>query len=146
MSYNTSPEMRDLQNDVEKLQEDLVDKVFRHVMKDSFSCAAKCCINASGKKRNSCTENCMQKMPVMQNIVKNEMQTFQQRLQRCQMNCNEEIQDRVPVGDMSKLSDSAKEELQQQMMDCANSCFVQFRKKVPALYGRIESQVKSLHN
>ena len=59
---------------------------------------------------------------------------------------DEEIQDRVPVGDMSKLSDSAKEELQQQMMDCANSCFVQFRKKVPALYGRIESQVKSLHN
>ena len=45
------------------------------------------------------------------------------------MNCNEEIQDRVPVGDMSKLSDSAKEELQQQVMDCANSCFVQFRKK-----------------
>ena len=88
----------------------------------------------------------MQKMPVMQNIVKNEMQTFQQRLQRCQMNCNEEIQDRVPVGDMSKLSESAKGELQQQVMDCANVALFNFEKKVPALYGRIESQVKSLHN
>ena len=56
------------------------------------------------------------------------------------MNCNEEIQDRVPVGDMSKLSDSAKEELQQQMMDCANSCFVQFRKKFQLCMAELESR------
>ena len=77
----------------------------------------------------------------MQQIVQQEMQTFQQRLQRCQMNCNEEAQDKVSMADMSMLSDSARDQLQNQVMQCNNKCFLQFREKVPALYSRIESQV-----
>ena len=77
----------------------------------------------------------------MQQIVQQEMQTFQQRLQRCQMNCNEEAQDKVSMADMSMLSDSARDQLQNQVMQCNNKCFSQFREKVPALYSRIESQV-----
>ena len=74
-------------------------------------------------------------------IVQQEMQTFQQRLQRCQMNCNEEAQDKVSMADMTMLSDSARDQLQNQVMQCNNKCFSQFREKVPALYSRIESQV-----
>ena len=81
------------------------------------------------------------KMPMMQQIVQQEMQTFQQRLQRCQMNCNEEALDKVSMADMSMLSDSARDQLQNQVMQCNNKCFSQFREKVPALYSRIESQV-----
>ncbi len=77
----------------------------------------------------------------MQQIVQQEMQTFQQRLQRCQMNCNEEAQDKVSMADMSMLSDSARDQLQNHVMQCNNKCFSQFREKVPALYSRIESQV-----
>ena len=77
----------------------------------------------------------------MQQIVQQEMQTFQQRLQRCQMNCNEEAQDKVSMADMTMLSDSARDQLQNQVMQCNNKCFSQFREKVPALYSRIESQV-----
>ena len=57
------------------------------------------------------------------------------------MNCNEEAQDKVSMADMSMLSDSARDQLQNQVMQCNNKCFSQFREKVPALYSRIESQV-----
>ena len=144
-NQETSPDMKDLQNEIEKLQDNMVDKIFRPVMKDSFSCAAKCCINANSKNLNHCAENCMKKMPVMQNIVQQEMQTFQQRLQRCQMNCNEEVQDKVSMADMSRLSESAKDELEQQLRSCANRCFVNFRGKIPSLYSRIEHQVRQLN-
>ena len=113
-------------------------------MKESFSCAAKCCINASSKSLNQCAEQCMRKMPVMQKIVQQEMQAFQERLQRCQMSCNDEARDRVSMADINKLSDSARDQLQQDVMKCANKCFVQYREKIPALYGRIEHQADRL--
>tara|TARA_B100001250_G_C19422272_1_gene623717 strand:- start:12 stop:467 length:456 start_codon:yes stop_codon:yes gene_type:complete len=137
----SSPEMRQLQDDMEKLQDNMIDKIFRPLMKDAFSCAAKCCITAKSRDLNNCANDCQKKMPMMQQIVQQEMQTFQQRLQRCQMNCNEEAQDKVSMADMSMLSDSARDQLQNQVMQCNNKCFSQFREKVPALYSRIESQV-----
>ena len=76
-----------------------------------------------------------------QQIVQSEVKTFQDRLRRCQMNCNEEAQDKVSMADMTMLSDSARDQLQNQVMQCNNKCFSQFREKVPALYSRIESQV-----
>ena len=123
----SSPEMRQLQDDMEKLQDNMIDKIFRPLMKDAFSCAAKCCITAKSRDLNNCANDCQKKMPMMQQIVQQEMQTFQQRLQRCQMNCNEEAQDKVSMADMSMLSDSARDQLQNQVMQCNNKCFSQFR-------------------
>ena len=76
MSYNTSPEMRDLQNDVEKLQEDLVDKVFRHVMKDSFRVLRSAALMPAAKSLTAVRKIVCKKCQLCKTLLKTKCKLF----------------------------------------------------------------------
>ena len=80
-----------LQNSFRKLEVDLKDTEYRSLAKKSFQCATKCCINSDAAAIDSCVNECTQPLMHYQKFVQQQVQTFQQRLQRCQMDCNEEI-------------------------------------------------------
>ena len=111
----SSPEMRQLQDDMEKLQDNMIDKIFRPLMKDAFSCAAKCCITAKSRDLNNCANDCQKKMPMMQQIVQQEMQTFQQLMPKYKHINNSLLSERdslwwkmspYPVASLSTCSDA----------------------------------------
>nr|CAI5855923.1 unnamed protein product [Callosobruchus analis] len=61
-------------------------------------CAAACCENSSASLENvqRCVENCSVKLTWAQNYVQRELEQLQNKLQRCVMDCNDEI--RVKMG------------------------------------------------
>lgn len=73
-------------------------------------CAAKCCENqtASLDSVQGCVERCSLPLTRAQNYVQNELQYFQKRLQRCVMDCNDSVRDRMPASpsneDISKFT------------------------------------------
>lgn len=56
-------------------------------------CAARCCDdgNVSLDRVQQCVENCSKPLQVSQDYVQSEIQSFQNRLQRCVMECNDDI-------------------------------------------------------
>lgn len=62
-------------------------------------CAAKCCENTSSSMDTvqNCVERCSLPLNRAQNYVQNELQYFQKRLQRCVMDCNDSVRDRMPA-------------------------------------------------
>lgn len=129
-----------LQSAFALLENDLKDTVFRPLAKSSFQCATDCCTGTSIEELEPCITKCTNALQMYQQIVQSEVKTFQDRLRRCQMNCNEEMRDRVPSHDLSQLSDNARQELEKQMLSCSSECFRDFRQKIPSLHSRIKSQ------
>lgn len=60
-------------------------------------CAAKCCENTeiSLERVQQCVETCSTPLNQSQNYVQKEIQHLQNRLQRCVMECNDEIKDKM---------------------------------------------------
>lgn len=60
-------------------------------------CAAKCCENneASLDSIQRCVEKCSVPLHNAQNYVQNELEGLQKRLQRCVMDCNDLIKDKM---------------------------------------------------
>ena len=61
-------------------------------------CAAKCCDNRelSLESVQKCVENCASPLNYAQNYVQKELEQLQNKLQRCVMDCNDDI--RVKMG------------------------------------------------
>ena len=118
-----------LKKSFQRVDAELKDNIYRRLAKKSFQCATKCCINSEVGALDSCIGDCTQPMVQYKQLVQHEVQIFQERLQRCQMNCNEEAQDRVPHSDRAKLSSSARSELQGEFAVCNEKCFLLFREK-----------------
>lgn len=60
-------------------------------------CAAKCCENtdSSLERVQHCVDTCGSNLQQAQNYVQREIETFQNRLQRCVMECNDDIRDKM---------------------------------------------------
>lgn len=61
-------------------------------------CAATCCDNrdVSLERVQQCVENCSIKVNVAQSYVQTELEQLQNKLQRCVMDCNDDV--RVKMG------------------------------------------------
>lgn len=58
-------------------------------------CAARCCDdrNVSLERVQQCVENCSKPLNKSQAYIQHELEGFQNRLQRCVMDCNDKIKD-----------------------------------------------------
>lgn len=65
---------------------------------DMHRCAAKCCENreVSVERVQKCVENCSVKINWAQSYVQRELEQLQNKLQRCVMDCNDDV--RVKLG------------------------------------------------
>lgn len=86
---------------VEEAIKNLADEIDKQrltkIQADMHGCAANCCHNTkySMEQVHRCIENCSLRLTKAQLFVQNELGNFQNRLQRCVMQCNDEVNDKL---------------------------------------------------
>ncbi|XP_063700684.1 protein FAM136A [Culicoides brevitarsis] len=128
---------RRIEHEITKIVDDLDKSFLRKMQVEMHLCAAKCCENqtASLDSVQSCVERCSLPLTRSQNYVQNELQYFQKRLQRCVMDCNDSVRDRMPASpsndDISKYTNEFEK--------CAKVCVDKQIGLLPNIVKKIKS-------
>ena len=111
---------RNLQTAVDAMILSLEQNRMRPMQKKTYLAMAACydSKNSSPQQINACLQNCSQAVQLSQQVIQNEMNQFQNRLQRCAADCDDSIRDKFPdLSDQSKM-----DKAQGQMNSCLNTC------------------------
>ncbi|XP_074096818.1 protein FAM136A [Cotesia typhae] len=109
-----------------------IDKFYlRKMQGDMHRCAAKCCDNDmyTVQKVQNCVQSCSESLNKAQQYVQSEFERSQNRLQRCIMDCNDRIMDKVgPNPSQDKVN-----QLNDDFEKCATKCVDDYCKFLPTL-------------
>ncbi|XP_068191308.1 protein FAM136A [Antennarius striatus] len=128
-----------MQNVVEEMVESLERDHIRKMQHRMFSCSAECCDRPSDSmsKVHQCIERCHTPLAKAQGVVTSELNTFQNRLTRCTMHCNDKAKDLFDSG--------AKEPAVKALMDrCVGSCVDDHINLIPSMTRKLKEQLNSL--
>ncbi|KYN03367.1 PREDICTED: protein FAM136A-like [Cyphomyrmex costatus] len=109
-----------------------IDKMYlRKMQSDMHKCAAQCCENESYsiQKVHTCVENCSSSLNKAQQYVQGEFERVQNRLQRCIMECNDNIKDKMGPNPTQTEVDRYSEEFEK----CATKCVDSYCELLPIL-------------
>ncbi|XP_032806547.1 protein FAM136A [Petromyzon marinus] len=121
----------------------MVDKLEReHIRKMQarmFRCSAECCENsaASMSAVHHCIERCHAPLVQAQSIVTNELERFQNRLQRCAMSCSDKAKDSFDSGTKEQV-------VKQQLESCVRACADEHQDLIPNATRRLHDTLSSL--
>ncbi|KAF0696838.1 Aste57867_12439 [Aphanomyces stellatus] len=134
----------DINQAVSKMMDTLDKGTFRPLQKNGYVCSVKCfdTKDCSAEQLQQCIERCQQPMAQVQNYLNQELQSFQNRLQRCAMDCQDRAQDSLGT---SQPSESQIAAAQKGMESCVSQCVGSHIKLLPTLKKRIEDAVASIH-
>ncbi|CDW57293.1 DUF842 domain containing protein [Trichuris trichiura] len=114
-----------------KLIEDIDKTHIRPLQQKMYSCASKCCSDTSGNMQSvqTCISRCSSQTEKIGAYIQAEMEKLQNRVQRCEMACQDEVQDKAT---------SANEKPDRKMLEnciakCADDCLralPNFRKRI----------------
>ncbi|XP_076461828.1 protein FAM136A-like [Babylonia areolata] len=92
----------------------------RDLQAEMYRCSTKCCEDktTSLDEVQNCIERCSSKVSRAQNYVQNEIQMFQDRLQRCVMSCDDNV--RPKIGPST--TDEERTKLFAEVEACAVKC------------------------
>jgi hypothetical protein len=126
---------------ISKMVNSLDTGCLRKMQFDMYSCSAKCCENrkASLDDVQRCIDNCSTDVNKAQNYLQNEIEMFQNRLQRCAMSCQDKIRDTLPAKPTDKDMTSGRANLEKCVIECAQSHV----ELVPGLTKKILDNLKS---
>jgi len=95
-------------NAMQSFAEDLDKSFFRELTRKMHLCAAQCCedMSASSQSVAVCQRNCAVKTEAAHQYTSQEMEDFQNRMQRCVMVCEDQIRGRV-TADLSEKQEPA---------------------------------------
>lgn len=135
---------RRLSDAVERMQTSLSRTHFRPMMKQVHSCSIKCYdnANASDEQIQICEQNCANQIQACKKVFESEMNSFQNRLQRGIMDCQDQAQDKVTE---NVRNDSKKmEALQADMLKCVSACVDKHISNLPSLQKKIEGEIAAI--
>merc|ERR1712122_471195 len=71
----------------------------RKIQHGMYQCSMKCCENESSSMEEvqHCLDRCSQPVTHAQSYFQQELSTFQNRLQRCAMDCQDQVRDKLPA-------------------------------------------------
>ena len=129
---------------VEKVQLSLSRSHFRPMMKEVHSCSMKCYDNnnASDEQVANCEQNCASMVQAYKQVFENEMNSFQSRLQRGVMDCQDAAQDKVT--ESLRNNPQKMDALQTEMQQCIGVVVDKHISLLPGLQKKIESQINSI--
>ncbi|KAK9696523.1 Eukaryotic protein of unknown function (DUF842) [Popillia japonica] len=86
-----------VEQEMTKMVNELDKEYLRRMQADMHRCAAKCCDNTSVSLESvqRCVENCGNSLTKAQGYVQKELENLQNRLQRCVMDCNDTVKDKM---------------------------------------------------
>ncbi|XP_023233554.1 protein FAM136A-like [Centruroides sculpturatus] len=109
-----------VQTALNNLLQDLDKSHLRKMQGDMHRCAAKCCdLNtASMEEVHQCIQNCSKNVSVAQSYVENELTNYQGRIERCVLQCRDNIQDKMSTSP----SEKDMKAFESQFHDCIGKC------------------------
>ncbi|XP_052100598.1 protein FAM136A-like [Mytilus californianus] len=112
-----------VQNAATSMYEELDRTVLRKMQGDMFKCGAKCCENTSGsvEEVQRCIERCAEPLTKCQTYIQNEMQQFQDRLQRGALDCQDKAKDQMGPSSTDADISKAKAGMEKCVVDCADN-------------------------
>jgi len=111
-----------VQQAITKMVNDLDNGCLRNMQVDMYQCSAKCCENKnlSVDDVQRCIEDCSQKVNKAQSYLQLEIESFQDRLQRCAMSCQDKLKDEMPVKPSDTDVQKGKSSLERCVVQCAD--------------------------
>ncbi|CEO96177.1 Protein FAM136A [Plasmodiophora brassicae] len=97
MAAQAQQEQAVLQRAVDGMIKTLDREHLRPLQKGAYMCMAECLDNVAleGQSLQACMQSCTNRMDKMKHVVEQEMDDFQQRVQRGLLTCNDEGKDRL---------------------------------------------------
>ena len=122
-----------LRQEMESLTNGIERRNMRSMQKQSYVCSAACCDDedSTAQQFQRCMKTCSLPVERANAIFQNEMQRFQNRIQRCTMDCQDQAQD-----EQGRAVDGGV--IQANFTACTERCFAGARSSVPDLGQRLE--------
>ncbi|CAH0551796.1 unnamed protein product [Brassicogethes aeneus] len=129
-----------VEQEMTKLVTDIDLQYLRKMQVTMHKCAAKCCENRdlSMERVQQCVEKCSAPLNFAQSYVQKEFEQLQNKLQRCVMDCNDDI--RVKMG--PNPTESEIEKFTTQFEKCATKCVDKQLTYMPSLYKRMKAELE----
>jgi len=140
MSVTIEQQRQRVEQEMTKNVDDLDRSFLRQVQADMHFCAAKCCEDkvSSINSVQGCVERCSAPLNRAQRYVHTELEGFQGRLQRCVMQCNDEIKNQMPPTP----SESEVSKYTNQFERCAIKCVDKHVDLIPNLFKSMKAVLK----
>jgi len=135
------------QQRVTKEMTNMVDELdrtqLRRIQMMMHNCAAKCCESdtASMDQTQRCITNCSRGVEQAQNYVQQEIGSLQNRLQRCVLDCQDRVKDKLGANP----GDQDVEDAKAQFEVCAIKCVDNHITLIPSLLRRMKSHLSSIN-
>ncbi|KAJ8912840.1 hypothetical protein NQ315_007971 [Exocentrus adspersus] len=128
-----------IEQEMTKMINDLDVGFLRKMQADMHRCAANCCENkeASLERVQRCVEKCSVKINWAQSYVQTELEQLQNKLQRCIMDCNDDV--RVKLG--PNPSEADVEKFTTVFENCAKGCVDKQIDYMPLLLKKIKAEL-----
>eukprot|EP01084_Bolivina_argentea_P047720 87949_1 len=133
---------RKLQSSVEEMMERVDKRHLRPVQKAAYTCMANCFDNTQAPQAqiSHCQEKCAARSERLQKVVQSEINSLQERVQRCAVACQDEAKDSIPAG--TNPGDAKFERAQKGMDRCVTTCADKMVKLMPQMEARIVAASK----
>ncbi|KAK3759829.1 hypothetical protein RRG08_028831 [Elysia crispata] len=112
-----------VQEAVAKMVNSLDTGCLRKMQVAMYQCSAKCCENSKATLEDvqSCIDTCSKDVNKAQAYLQNEIEMFQNRLQRCAMSCQDKLRDQMPAKPTDKDVEKGRSGLEKCVIECADS-------------------------
>lgn len=104
-------------------------------------CAAACCddMNSSKESVQNCVKNCQSDVVAAQNYVQRELSNFENKLQRCAMDCQDKVREKVTPD----TKPDQMEKFGKLFEDCAFNCVDSHVHSMSSLTTRMKNSLKA---
>jgi hypothetical protein len=139
-------EYQQLQNHLQKSVETMMDSLsknsLRPLQKTSYLCMAQCLDQnqLSDGQVNQCIQSCGRKSQQVQNVIQNEMNQFQSKIQRCSQVCQDDANSLISSQNTKK-NEMEISKIERSMFQCSKSCVDKHITMLPALESKIIGEV-----
>ncbi|CAK9293029.1 unnamed protein product [Gordionus sp. m RMFG-2023] len=132
-----------LQNEIENIVNELDKSYLRPVHAEVYDCSLKCCKNSDMniEEFQKCIGRCSEPIIKCQNYLQEELSSFQNRIQRCANDCQDQVKDKMSSLFKSSVQASsnhdASDKAQKAFDQCVDNCFQSHVDKLNPLKQRI---------
>lgn len=131
-----------VQEAVNNLVDELDKSKLRKLQGDMHRCAAACCDRGDStlEQVHRCIEDCSSRVSSAQNVIQSELNNFQERLQRCVLQCQDKVRDQILPTTTENQAKAFRGDYERCVVQCADDHV----DLVPGLLKRMKDTVTTL--
>ncbi|KAL1285585.1 Uncharacterized protein T4B_8780 [Trichinella pseudospiralis] len=133
-----------IQDATDEMLDSLDREYLRKLQKQMYLCSSDCCDDgkASMESMQHCVTQCARRVHMVQQYMTNELQNFQDRLNRCSMQCKDAVEDKL--NSKSKNETKSMIAMEKMFNECVSKCAEDHVNLLPGIKRRAADYIKSL--